>query len=119
MKFCGVIGFVESKEIAPGVWEDEATERTYFGEVTRNYQKWDSNSEKLNDDININNSISIVADDYADVHLQNMRYIYWKGVYWSINTIEVNRPRLVLSIGGVYNGPTAAITGNSGGAFRF
>ena len=58
----------------------------------------------INDDININNSISIVADPYAYENFHNMRYAILEGVKWKITNVEINRPRLILTIGGVYNG---------------
>lgn len=119
MKFCGIVGFVNSIETSPGVWEDEVFERTYFGDVQRNTKRWEDNSERLNSNLKLNNTISIVADDYMNNHLYNIRYISWQGVLWEVDTIEIVRPRLTLSIGGVYNGPTAATTGGTGGDFRF
>lgn len=103
MKFFGKIGYAESKETSPGVWEESITERTYYGDVIRNTRRME-NGEWLNDDININNTISIVADAYAYQNFHAIRYIWWMGSKWKISSIEVSRPRLVLTIGGVYNG---------------
>lgn len=102
-KFCDVIGFVESKETSPGVWEDVVTERKYYGDVGRNTFKYQS-SGNLNDDINISNEISIVADTFANENFRAMRYVKFMGVKWKINNVEVQRPRLILNVGGVYNG---------------
>lgn len=105
-KFHGVIGYSETKELpdAPGVWEEVITERFYRGDVIRNTRRWE-NGEHLNDDLNINNSFSIVADAYAYNHFFAMKYISWMGARWKITNVEVQRPRLILTIGGVYNGP--------------
>lgn len=107
-KFYGPIGFVESVETEPGsgIWDDLITERNYRGDVIRNFKKWD-NSEHLNSNLNINNSISIVSDPYASSKLFSIRYIKWLGQYWEITNVEVQPPRMILSIGGVYNGPKA------------
>ena len=103
MKYYGKIGFVDTQETTPGVWEEVVTERYYYGDVTRNIAKWQS-ANQLNDDRNISNQISIVADPFAYEHFHKMRFIEWMGTLWKISDIEVQFPRLNLSIGGVYNG---------------
>lgn len=113
-KFYGRVGYVEVKETAPGVWEETPTERYYYGDVLRNTRRWET-SEHLNDNLNINNSISIVADPYAYQHFFAMRYIRWMDSVWKITNVEVQRPRLILTIGGVYNGITDESSDNPGG----
>ena len=103
-KFFGTIGFTTTEETAPGVFRAVTTERDYRGDVLRNTRKWE-NGEHLNDDLNVNNQISIVADAYANENFFAMRYISWMGAYWKITNVEVQRPRLILTIGGVYNKP--------------
>lgn len=119
-KFYGPIGFVISQETeeGSGIWEDVVVERNYRGEVIRNYKKWD-NGEHLNSDLNINNTISIIADPYASAKLFAIRYIKWLGGYWNISNVEVQSPRLILSLGGVYNGPKAKPSGTFGEHPRF
>ena len=102
-KFYDVIGFAEVKETSPGVWEEAVTERKYYGDVGRNTFKYQS-SGNLNDDLNISNEISIVADAFANENFHAMRYVVFMGVKWKINNVEVKRPRLILNVGGVYNG---------------
>ena len=102
-KFYGAIGFMESQETSPGVWEGVITERNYFGDVVRNTSQWQK-GEPLNDDITISNTISIVSDPYAYQNFHTMKYVVWMGASWKITSIEVQRPRLLLTIGGVYNG---------------
>ena len=104
-KFYGVIGYVKTIETSPGVWEEKKTERNYYGDFSRNKFHHQS-SDKLNDDINISNEISIVADPYARDNFHSMRYICYNGVKWKISSVEVQYPRLILSIGGVYNEQT-------------
>lgn len=113
-KFYGPIGFVTTQETEPGsgIWENVAIERNYRGEVTKNLKRWD-NGDGLHKDLNISNTISIVADPYASSNLYAIKYIKWLGSYWEISSIEVQSPRLVLSIGGVYNGPTAGSSESS------
>jgi hypothetical protein len=106
-KFYGEIGYGESKEKldAPGVYVDEMIEFPYYGDVIRNSRRLE-NGEGLNSDISIGNSVSIVADQYAVEHFFAIRYVLWMGTLWSVTTVEVKSPRLILSLGGVYNGPT-------------
>jgi hypothetical protein len=104
-KFSGKVGYVDgSTETAPGVWVENVTERLYMGDVIRETKQW-KETERLNDNLSLSNRISIVADDFAISHLYAMKYVIWSGVYWTVSNIEVQRPRLILSIGGVYNGP--------------
>ena len=107
-KFYGKIGFITTEETQPrsGIWEEVVVEKNYYGDLIRNTKRWDS-SEYRNDDININNDISIVADPYANENFFNMRYVEFMGSLWKITGVEVQYPRLILSIGGVYNGDTA------------
>lgn len=102
-KYYGMIGYAETVETEPGVWEEQITERPYYGEFTRNSSKFQT-SNKVNADVNVSNEISIVADPYAEQNFHTMRYVAYMGVNWEITNVEVKRPRLILSIGGVYNG---------------
>lgn len=102
-KFYGKIGYAITKETTPGVWVEQIVERSYYGDVIRNIRRLQS-SENLNDDINISNEISIVADAFANQNFHSMRYVEYMGTKWKVSSIEVKYPRLILSIGGVYNG---------------
>lgn len=112
MKFSGKIGFVTTVEIYPGVWEEQPIERQYFGDVTRNLRKIQGNS-KVNSDINISNEISIVADPFANENFHNMRFVEFMGAKWKIESVEVQYPRLILFIGGVYNENEVGASGNA------
>lgn len=108
MRFYGEVGYGESLETPPGsgVWADTIVEaRSYRGDVVRNTRKLDS-GDHLNDELTVNNSISILADDYADQHFFQIKYVEWQGVRWTVRSVEVRSPRLILSLGEVYNGPT-------------
>lgn len=102
-KFYGKIGYAISEETLPGVWVERIVERSYYGDVIRNIRRLQS-SENLNDDINVSNEISIVADAFANQNFHSMRYVEYMGTKWKVSSIEVKYPRLILSIGGVYNG---------------
>lgn len=105
-KFYGEIGYGESVEKAPGVWEDVIVEHKYYGDVVKNTRKLSSGDE-VNSDITVGNSISIVADSYANEHFFAIRYIKWAGALWTVSDVEVQSPRLILRLGGVYHGPKA------------
>lgn len=104
-KFYGIIGYVETSETASGVWTEVVTERNYVGDIIKNTKRWQS-GESVNDNLTINNEFSIVADGFAYQNLAYMKYIKWMGAAWKITNIDIQRPRLILSIGGVYNGNT-------------
>ena len=105
-RFFGEIGYGESVESAPGVWEDHITEKQYFGDVIRNSRRIQE-GQSVNFDLSVSNSISVVADDYATEHISAIRYIRWAGTLWTVTEVEVQRPRLILRLGKVYNGPTS------------
>lgn len=104
-KFCGVVGYATMIETSPGVWIDGVSEYTYYGDVVRNISKVRS-GDGLNDNIIIENQISIVADEFAYSNFQSIRYAKWMDSLWKISSVNVQRPRLILTIGDVYNGPT-------------
>lgn len=100
-KWFGKIGYVVTEETEPGVWEETVTEREYFGDMTSDRRKR-QNSGEVNDDINLSNVISIVADPFAYQNCSNMAYVEIMGSKWKISDVEVQRPRLILTVGGVY-----------------
>ena len=102
-KFYGSIGYADTVETAPGVWEEQTVVHSYYGDLLRNTRQLQS-GETINDNINIANEISIVADPYARQNFHKMRYLEFMGARWKISKVEVNYPRLILTIGGLYNG---------------
>lgn len=108
-RFYGRVGYGETAESAPGVWVDVIVERSYYGDVVRNARNLHA-GENLNFDLSVQNSISIVADAYANEHFFNIRYIEWAGTLWTVTRVEVQSPRLILTLGEVYNGVTPAVT---------
>lgn len=101
-KFYGVIGYAETRETEPGVYEEFIEERRHFGELI-NFGRQLESSDKVNSDINLSNKISIVADPYAYNHFHAMRYIKFMGAKWKVSRVEVQRPRLILTVGGLYH----------------
>lgn len=106
-RFHGEVGYGDTLESPPdsGIWVDQITEIAYFGDVIRNTRKLEE-GEHLNNDISVGNSISIVASQYALEHFFKIKYVRWMGVLWTVTSVEVRTPRLILSLGSVYNGPT-------------
>ena len=105
-KFHGVIGYAIQIETVPGVWDDQIIERNYRGDVLQNMNRWQS-SEQVNDNFAIDNKLSIISDPFAYENFQHIKYIRWMGANWKVTKVEILRPRLILTTGGVYNGPTA------------
>jgi hypothetical protein len=106
-KFYGAIGYAETVETSPGVYEEVITERIYSGDLLRNKRRLQS-TDQLNDNINVANEISILADPFAYQHFHEMRYVELWGAKWKITDVDATQyPRLILNVGGVYNGPQA------------
>lgn len=102
-KFHGVIGYVRTEETSPGVYEEVVTERKCRGDILRNTQRIE-NVQQANDNLLINNNFSIVTDEFVNQNIPFMRYLKWNGIKWKITNLEFRRPRVLLTIGGIYNG---------------
>ena len=102
-KWYGQIGYAETVEVSPGVWEEKITERNYYGEVLQTTRRLQSSGQVL-DDVEITNRISILSQPFAEQKIQSMRYLTFMGSKWKISSVEIKYPRLLLTIGGVYNG---------------
>lgn len=100
-KWFGKVGYSITDETEPGIWEETIIERDYYGDMTSDRRKR-QNSGEVNDDINLANVISIVADPFAYQNYSNMAYVEIMGSKWKISDVEVQRPRLILTVGGVY-----------------
>ena len=102
-KWFGKIGYAVTSETRPGIWEEVIVERNYYGDMIRNSRRLQAASQ-VNDDININNELSIISDPYAMNSFHAMRYAEFMVTKWKITNVEVQYPRLILSLGGLYNG---------------
>ena len=102
-RYYGNVGFAKQVETAPGVWVDEIVERPYSGSVIRDTHKWQSD-EYLNDKFTVSNQISVVADIYALTNFPHIKYVEWMKSKWRVSNIEINRPRIIITLGGLYNG---------------
>lgn len=102
-KFYGIIGFAKTVETEPGLWEEQITDLNYSGDIYRNTRSL-QNSDSVNDNINVANEISVIADPFAEQNFYAIRYVEYGGAKWKVTNIQVQYPRLILTIGGVYNG---------------
>lgn len=112
-RWFGKVGYSVTEETNPGVYTEKVIERSYYGDLIRNSRSLDQ-GPSLNDDIEIDNDISIIADAYAYQNFAFMKYVVFMGVRWKVRSVKVEHPRLFLSIGGVYNGPTPDPSGEAG-----
>ena len=108
-RFFGVVGYAtEPVEEAPDVWVEGIVEHPYYGDVVTNSRQLEV-GDKVNSDLSINNSISILADEYAFLHFYAIRYVEWTGVLWTVTEVTAQSPRLILRLGGVYHGPKGTV----------
>ena len=103
-KWFGKVGYSETVETAPGVWTPQEMIHEYYGDVIRNSTRWAGNPESTNDDLTLNCQISIVADPFAIEKFYSMKWIEYMGHKWKITSVEPQFPRLLLTLGGSYNG---------------
>lgn len=101
-KYFGSIGYADTTEVSPGVFQEQITSRDYYGDVIRNNRRLE-NADKVNDDINITNQISIVSDSYAVNNFWNIRYATFMGQKWKVKDAVVEYPRIILTLGGLYH----------------
>lgn len=104
-KFCGMVGYSKTVETKPGIFQTKIVERKQYGDVTRYTRAWEA-GESVNDNLRLNNQISIVSDEYAASNFADIRYVVLGHSRWKVTNVEIQRPRLILTVGGVYNGPT-------------
>ena len=105
-KWYGKIGYEITEEVEPGVWVPSVVEHPYYGDMTSDRRKR-QNSDGVNDNLNLANVISIIADPFAMQNCSHMAYAEIMGSKWKISDIEIQYPRLILTIGGVYHGQTS------------
>lgn len=103
-KFYGAVGYVKPVEVRPGYWQDEVYEYDHFGDVPEYISRWTTNSNSTNDDLSLNNQVSIVATPFAQHNFPYIKYIKIMDTYWKVTSVKLQYPRLLLTIGGVYNG---------------
>lgn len=104
MRWYGKVGYSETVETKPGVYENQDTVCEYYGDVKRNSTRWITNSDSINDDLTVSTQISIVADPFAFEKFCSIKWIEYMGVKWKVTNADPQPPRILISLGGVYNG---------------
>lgn len=102
MKYCGKIGFLITSETEPGIWKEETTERTYMGDVLQNIRRWETGLS-INDNIKIQNRISVVMDPFLHNNLGNVKYLTFAGNKWKVTSFDIQYPRVIMTTGELYN----------------
>lgn len=103
-KWFGKVGYIVDEEVEPGVWLPKAVEKPYFGDILKNTSRWTQSSNSLNDSTTVDSQISIVADPYAFQHFSSIKYVEFMGDVWEVSTANPQHPRIILSMGGLWNG---------------
>ncbi len=102
-KWYGTLGFVQSSESAPGVWKDVVTKVETSGDLMQ-FEQRSQNSEKLTDDISFSNRISVLMDPFMMKNFQYLKFASFANSYWKVSSVNVQYPRMIFTLGGVYNG---------------
>ena len=106
MKFYGAVGYSSnSYDPDTGISGEVVTEKSYYGDVLQNSRRYEG-SDVINQNLTLENKFSILADEHAFQHFHDIKYVRWAGGVWQVTKVDVQRPRLILTVGGVYNGPT-------------
>lgn len=103
-RFFGTVGYSKPTETVPGVWEDVITERDYAGDELRN-TRYFAQGDTVLGKVSFQTRLSVMADAYALENFQTIRYVEWAGSHWIVESVQVERPRLTLLLGELYNGP--------------
>lgn len=117
-RFSGKLGFGEEVEVSPGIWEETITEKPYYGTIEWDIRRF-VKGDKVNDNVNLNNCVTVLADSWINQNSARVRYVLWRGQRWSITSVEDAYPRLKFYMGDVYNGPTPAGASDNSGAHRW
>ena len=103
-KWYGKVGYAKTEETKPGVWTERIIDREHFGDIIKVSSRWQTGNSTTNDDLNLSNQISILADPFARQNFSSIRYVEFMGTRWKVTDVSIEYPRIILTIGGVYNG---------------
>ena len=105
MKWYGYIGFAESVQDPndPTVYKNDIIEIPFYGDLKKLYKSDKEVANQINDNISINNIISVVANPFAMANFHKIKYITFAGTKWKITSVEVNYPRLEIYLGSAWN----------------
>lgn len=110
MKFSGTIGFwLKDVEKYPGVYQADIVEKSYVGDVLQNTRRFQTAENQQNENLRITNRLSIISDLYMQKNWASIKYVKWNGAVWSVSSIDIGSfPRIIIEVGGIYNGKTAS-----------
>lgn len=103
VKYAGLVYYTTQLETKPGVWKDSVKEHFMRGDVLRKASS-SQNGDKVNSDVSLNHRVSLIADEYALGNYHDIKGIQINGRVWQVESIEVQRPRLIVTLGGLLNG---------------
>lgn len=104
MKFSGKAGFrIDDVETEHGVYEPIVVVKAIKGSVVINHYQHQNSDKSTIDNVRITNQLSIVANQFLNEHISNLMYIEFQGVKWKVESFDIRPPRVVVSLGGVYN----------------
>ncbi len=102
-KYAGLVCYVTQEEKVPGVWTPLENPVLMKGDIIRQSSNYQDNG-KINSDISLNHRVSLVGDAYAFDNYYNIKWIMLDGRKWEVTSVEIQRPRIIVSIGGLWNG---------------
>lgn len=103
-KWYGIVGYVEDVETEPGIWTQKVTEKNYYGDIVKNTSRWTQSTTGLNDNTTVDSQIRILADPFAKQHFSSIKFVEFMGAVWEVSSITPEYPRIVVSMGGLWNG---------------
>lgn len=106
-RFSGVVGFYAgSKEVRPSIFEETYEEHTLRGDTLRSGYSQSENQTKY-DTLRLTNRVSLIGDTFSFKNYNAIRYVTLNGQSWKVTSVEIERPRLILEIGEVWNNEQA------------
>ena len=102
-KFWGPIGINRGPvQTAPGILEVVIEELEVSGEMRQLQLRWPQ--ARMQEGLSANHVLSIVTPEDSDIDFTEVVYIVWQSRKWSVTSIQYKRPRVELTLGGLYNG---------------
>lgn len=108
-KYSGKIGYTHEEETSPGVWSAIETIREVRGDILRTASTFQG-GEVVNKDRTLQNRISVIADAYLMMNFFEISWVEYAGTRWEVTLIDVVRPRIILTLGGIWHASTAQTT---------
>lgn len=102
-KYAGLVGYVTDEENPPGVWSANTTVREMRGDVLR-AAFVPQGTDRVNKNITLQHRISVVGDAYSFENFYAIRWLEFMGKKWEVTMAETASPRIILTLGGIYNG---------------